>query len=153
MPLLSILQQIATQAYTRKKWQRQRTVARAFTTGQVSQASFLAQEGRQRSVYKSPAEKRGFQMQRSLLRRGGDSWTRTSDPLRVKQVLSQLSYASILWIPRDLLYNIPHPKCNPYFYFLLPAKKLFKEIGLPFFSFSSVWSNPKGSLLCFSLRN
>ena len=25
---------------------------------------------------------------------GGDGWTRTSDPLRVKQVLSQLSYAS-----------------------------------------------------------
>ena len=28
---------------------------------------------------------------------GGDGWTRTSDPLRVKQVLSQLSYAS-KWI-------------------------------------------------------
>lgn len=27
-------------------------------------------------------------------RSGGDGWTRTSDPLRVKQVLSQLSYAS-----------------------------------------------------------
>ena len=39
-----------------------------------------------------PAKKNGAK--RTLLRYGGDGWTRTSDPLRVKQVLSQLSYAS-----------------------------------------------------------
>ena len=34
---------------------------------------------------------------------GGDSWTRTNDPIDVNDVLYRLSHATMFWLPGNLL--------------------------------------------------
>ena len=45
-------------------------------------------------------------MQFSKYKHGGDEEDRTPDPLRARQVLSQLSYTPIFFLQRYIFYNI-----------------------------------------------
>ena len=49
---------------------------------------------------------------------GGDNWARTSDPLLVRQVLYQLSYAPIPQVRRSTLYYSYFLKSITFFVFL-----------------------------------
>ncbi len=81
-----------------------------------------------------PLEYDIFQRLFLRLRAGGNNRARTYDPLLVRQMLSQLSYASIVAFAVGDLYIISRVFIfvNTFFEFF---EKIFNEIISPFFSF------------------
>jgi hypothetical protein len=54
---------------------------------------------------------------------GGDNWARTSDPLLVRQVLSQLSYAPMPQVRRSTLYYTTFLMSNKFWQLIWAFKK------------------------------